>query len=159
MTAEHGRARSRRSEQDEGLGQQPGALAHDLNNLIAVILNYAALADLEMSASSERCDDDRWVVARSDVSRILVAAERAARLTHDLLAFARPDAAVEQVINLDDVITGLGPLLADDRGSNRAGHDPHTGSLVDRRELRPTRASVRQPGGERAPTACPVAEH
>jgi hypothetical protein len=86
----------------ESIGQLAGGVAHDFNNLLGVILNYATLA--------ERGTDDEVVIA--DVRQIRIAAERAADLTKQLLAFARRDESNPVVAPLDDLVVGLGQLLS-----------------------------------------------
>jgi len=68
------------AERLQGLGQLAGGIAHDFNNLLAVIMNYAGFV-AEQTA-------DRPAV-RADAEQIQTAAERAARLTRQLLIFSR----------------------------------------------------------------------
>jgi two-component system cell cycle sensor histidine kinase/response regulator CckA len=95
----------------ENLGQLAGGVAHDFNNLLAVILNYATFVSEEMDAATDSDWDGRWATARGDVTQIRLAAERAARLTHQLLAFARREVVRPQVIDLDQVISGVAEML------------------------------------------------
>jgi len=53
----------------------------------------------------------RWETARGDVRQIKLAAERAARLTHQLLAFARREVVRPQVLDLDRVISAVKEML------------------------------------------------
>jgi signal transduction histidine kinase len=62
------------------LGQLAAGIAHDFNNLLAVILSYAGFV-IEETA-------DRPAV-RADAEQVLTAAQRAARLTRQLLIFSR----------------------------------------------------------------------
>ncbi len=114
MEAERKRFETRlqQSQRLEILGQLAGGVAHDFNNLLAVILNYAAFVNEEVSAAAADGDSGgRWEAVRGDVSQIELAAERAARLTRQLLAFARREVVSEQVINLNHIITDLEQLL------------------------------------------------
>jgi two-component system cell cycle sensor histidine kinase/response regulator CckA len=95
----------------ENLGQLAGGIAHDFNNLLAVILNYATFVAEEMDAATESDWGGRWETARDDVREIKQAAERAARLTHQLLAFARRSVVRPQVVDLDQVISGVTEML------------------------------------------------
>ena len=95
----------------ENLGQLAGGIAHDFNNLLAVIINYVTFVSEEMGAASESDWGGRWETASSDVAQIKLAAERAARLTHQLLAFARREVVRPQVIDLDQVISGVTEML------------------------------------------------
>ncbi|MGH2871980.1 MAG: ATP-binding protein [Solirubrobacteraceae bacterium] len=94
----------------ESLGQLAGGVAHDFNNLLAVIVNYAAFVE-ERVADAARIDRDRWGPVRSDVVQIVDAAKRAGRLTHQLLAFARREVIVPEVVAVNAVITGTEELL------------------------------------------------
>ncbi len=93
----------------ESLGQLAGGIAHDFNNLLAVIINYAAFVsdDLEVAAATA---DGRRVI-REDVAQISSAAERAAHLTHQLLAFARREVVQPEVVDVNDVVSDVEQLL------------------------------------------------
>jgi CheY-like chemotaxis protein len=65
-----------------------------------------------MGAATESDWGGRWETASGDVAQIKLAAERAARLTHQLLAFARREVVRPQVIDLDQVISGLTEMLS-----------------------------------------------
>jgi PAS domain S-box-containing protein len=95
----------------ENLGQLAGGIAHDFNNLLAVIINYATFVSEEMGAASESDWVGRWETASGDVAQVKLAAERAARLTHQLLAFARREVVRPQVIDLAQVISGVTEML------------------------------------------------
>ena len=96
------------SQRLESLGQLAGGVAHDFNNLLAVISNYAAFVAEEVA---RRTPPDEWQSVRQDIQQIERAAERAAGLTHQLLAFARRDVVQPRVLNLNDVIEGVEQLL------------------------------------------------
>ena len=95
----------------ESLGQLAGGIAHDFNNLLAVILNYSTFVTEELAAATESDWQTRLESAHSDLGQISLAAERAARLTSQLLAFARREVVQPQVINLNLVISGLEDML------------------------------------------------
>jgi two-component system, cell cycle sensor histidine kinase and response regulator CckA len=86
----------------EAVGQLAGGVAHDFNNLLCAILGYSdmALGNLPIGHPS-----------RTEVSEIKKAAERAAELTHQLLAFSRRQPLNPTVLDLNEVTTGLGKLL------------------------------------------------
>jgi signal transduction histidine kinase len=109
LEAEHDRLRTR-AERDrlEGLGQLAGGIAHDFNNLLGIISNYAAFIGDEVSKESPRADRQ---AVRDDVQQIERAAERAAGLTRQLLAFGRREVIRPQMLNLNDVIARAEPLL------------------------------------------------
>jgi signal transduction histidine kinase len=95
----------------ESLGQLAGGIAHDFNNLLAVILNYSTFVTEELDAASESDWEIRVKSARGDLGQVSLAAERAAGLTRQLLAFARREVIQPQVVNLNQVISGLEDML------------------------------------------------
>ncbi|HYQ65299.1 ATP-binding protein [Actinophytocola sp.] len=95
----------------ESLGQLAGGVAHDFNNLLAVILNYVSFVAEEVAAASGPDPASHLETASADLEQIKKAAERAARLTHQLLVFARRDVIRPQVLDLDKVITTVEEML------------------------------------------------
>jgi len=79
----------RQSQKMEAVGQLAGGVAHDFNNILTAVIGYGNILMMKMAA-----DDP----LRSNVEQILSAAEKAARLTHSLLAYSR-----KQIINLKPV--------------------------------------------------------
>ena len=79
----------------DAVGQFTGGIAHDFNNLLAVIL-----ANNTMLLDALPDDDPR----RPDALGILDAAERAAALTRQLLAFSRRHAYDPQVVDLNAIV-------------------------------------------------------
>jgi len=97
-----------RSQQLESLGQLAGGVAHDFNNLLAVISIHAAFVSDELAKEISAVD---LKPVRDDMAQIQRAAERAAGLTHQLLAFARRDVVQPRVLNLNKVIESVHQLL------------------------------------------------
>jgi PAS domain S-box-containing protein len=95
----------------ESLGQLAGGVAHDFNNLLAVILNYVSFVAEEVVAAAGPEPAQHLATARADLEQIKIAAERAARLTHQLLVFARRDVIRPQVLDLDKVITAVEEMM------------------------------------------------
>jgi two-component system cell cycle sensor histidine kinase/response regulator CckA len=91
----------------EILGQLAGGVAHDFNNLLAVILNYAVFVTETLAAGP----DADVAAAANDVAQIQRAAERAAALTHQLLAFARREIVRPRVLDLNAVVADVEELL------------------------------------------------
>jgi PAS domain S-box-containing protein len=85
----------RRSQRLEAVGRLAGGIAHDFNNLISVILGQSQLA-LEQTHDSETTRGLR------EVER---AANRAAELTAQLLAFARRQVVSPRVVAVNDLVT------------------------------------------------------
>jgi PAS domain S-box-containing protein len=96
-------ARLHQAQRLESLGQLAGGVAHDFNNLLAVILNYASFVAEELGDNE---------AARADVEAIRAAAERAARLTHQLLIFARRETVQPEVLELNAVVSDIHALLS-----------------------------------------------
>jgi two-component system cell cycle sensor histidine kinase/response regulator CckA len=92
----------RQAQKLETMGRLTGGVAHDFNNLLTAILGYTDLV-------AEEIADEQ---AAADLGEIRKAAERAARLTRQLLAFSRQQAIVPQVLDLNDVIRDLQPMLS-----------------------------------------------
>jgi PAS domain S-box-containing protein len=109
LRAERERLKSK-AERDklESLGQLAGGVAHDFNNLLAVISNYAAFVSDEAAKDGVQVD---WQSVREDARQIQLAADRAAELTHQLLAFARRDVVQPRPLDLNHVITRVEQLL------------------------------------------------
>ena len=95
--------RLHQSERLESLGQLAGGVAHDFNNLLSVILNYASFV-------AEQIHDDE--AASADVEEIRLAAERAARLTRQLLIFGRRETTQPELLDLNEVLADVHNLLA-----------------------------------------------
>ena len=93
----------------ESLGQLAGGIAHDFNNLLAVIINCAEF--LAASLDNETSLEDRRKGMREDVAQIGLASERAAHLTHQLLAFARREVIQPEVVDVNDVVENIEQLL------------------------------------------------
>src|SRR3546814_20465620 len=72
----------------ESLGQLAGGIAHDVNNVLAVMLNYAEFAAEELATAAVE-DPGRWEPVLPDVRQIGVSGAPAAALTPRLLSFAR----------------------------------------------------------------------
>jgi signal transduction histidine kinase len=65
----------------EPLGQVAGGIAHDLNNVLAVMLNYTAFVEDALERGDERSLRD----ARADIKQVSGAAKRAVSITRGLL--------------------------------------------------------------------------
>jgi len=96
------------SQRLESLGQLAGGVAHDFNNLLGVISNYAAFAGEEVA---RQLPGGRGQAVRDDIGQVQQAAERAAGLTHQLLAFARQEVIQPHVLNINDVVQSVEQLL------------------------------------------------
>ena len=86
----------------ESVGQLAGGVAHDFNNLIAVIMNYAEFVADELG--------DRPAL-RADVEEIRRAAARAATLTRQLLIFSRREVAHPEILDVNAIVGDMRKLL------------------------------------------------
>jgi len=86
----------------ESVGQLAGGVAHDFNNILGVILNYAEFVADEIGEDSP---------AYEDVEEIRRAAQRAAALTRQLLIFSRRDVVRPRVLDVNAVLADVDKLL------------------------------------------------
>jgi two-component system cell cycle sensor histidine kinase/response regulator CckA len=86
----------------EAVGRLAGGIAHDFNNLITGIRGYADLLLDTLPA-----DDPR----RNDLGEILRASSRAADLTRQLLTFARRQVVTPRLVDLNQIVTEVEPML------------------------------------------------
>jgi PAS domain S-box-containing protein len=86
----------------ESLGRLAGGVAHDFNNLLTGIIGYASLL-------LERANGDGEL--RRDLSEIVRAADRAAELTKQLLAFGRRQVLKPRPLDLNAALDEVGTLL------------------------------------------------
>jgi PAS domain S-box-containing protein len=107
-------SRLHQSHRLESLGQLAGGVAHDFNNLLAAILNYVSFVADEITRELETRPVDarvRLTAVLSDVGQIGAAAERAAGLTHQLLAFARREVRNVEVLEINSTVSEVETLL------------------------------------------------
>jgi signal transduction histidine kinase len=71
------------------VGEAAGEFAHEFNNLLTVILNYAGLIAGELEAMERGATDPRVAAMREDLKELELATLRAARLIRDLVAVSR----------------------------------------------------------------------
>jgi PAS domain S-box-containing protein len=100
-----------RARRMESLGQLAGGVAHDFNNILAVILNYASFVEDEIANAEAAPGGGHWTAAHRDIVEVRNAAERATLLTRQLLAFARRDVSRPQVVDLAKVLGELESML------------------------------------------------
>jgi PAS domain S-box-containing protein len=100
------------SQRLESLGQLAGGVAHDFNNLLGVIVNFAIFAKEKVLASGNGSPSPALQLAVKDMDRVVRAGESAARLTHQLLAFARREVVRPQSIDVNLVVAELEPLVS-----------------------------------------------
>jgi signal transduction histidine kinase/CheY-like chemotaxis protein len=86
----------RESQKMEAVGQLAGGIAHDFNNLLTAIIGYS-----DLLLENDNCSFD---TVRGDVEEIRRAAERAAGLTRQILAFSRHQPLRPKTTSLNDVL-------------------------------------------------------
>ena len=93
--------RLRASERLEAIGQLAGGVAHDFNNVLLVIRGYAAVLSAELAETPHA----------ADLAEIEKAADRAANLTRQLLAFGRRQTLQPQLLSVAECVRDLDGLL------------------------------------------------
>jgi PAS domain S-box-containing protein len=92
----------RQAEKLEALGRLAGGTAHEFNNLLTMVMGYAALMLSALDSKNLMIDY---------VEKISEATQRAGALTHQLLAFSRQQALAPQLIDLNVLLTELQGVL------------------------------------------------
>ncbi|MEW6740317.1 MAG: PAS domain S-box protein [Nitrospirota bacterium] len=92
----------RQASKMEAIGQLAGGIAHDFNNMLNAIMGFGSLLKMDMDKDSP---------LMSHVEQILDAAERAAMITHQLLAFSRKQVLDIKPVNINDSIRNIEKLL------------------------------------------------
>ncbi|MBA3853396.1 MAG: hybrid sensor histidine kinase/response regulator [Gemmatimonas sp.] len=92
----------RQAQKLEAVGRLAGGIAHDFNNVLTVIQSYAEVLSFELEERGE---------GREEVEAIRAAADRAAGLARQLLAFARRDVIIPRDVNVREVILGMQLIL------------------------------------------------
>jgi len=85
----------RQAQKMEAVGRLAGGVAHDFNNLLMVITAYTEMIRDKLSP------DDQL---QTHVNQVKKAADRAASLTHQLLAFSRKQVLLPRIIDLNAVV-------------------------------------------------------
>ncbi len=91
----------RQAQKMEAVGKLAGGIAHDFNNMLSVIIGYADLLQERVESRP----------ARKGLDEIKKAADRAASLTRQLLAFSRRQVLLPRVLDLNSVIDNLSKML------------------------------------------------
>ncbi len=98
----------RQSQKMEAIGRLAGGVAHDFNNLLTSILGGSSLV-LERLAAGTGIGADPAL--RAEVEEIQAAAERAASLTQQLLAFSRRQVVEPRVLDLNSIAKNTARML------------------------------------------------
>ena len=90
------------SQKVQAIGQLAGGVAHDFNNILTAILGYSDVSLRQLSPNS---------TLYQNTSEIRKAAERAASLTRQLLAFSRKQVLQPRVLDLNLVVADMDKML------------------------------------------------
>ena len=93
-------AQFRQAQKMEAVGQLAGGIAHDFNNLLMVIRGHT---DLLLNANTQQ--------PRENILQIQKAADRAASLTRQLLAFSRMQVLQPEVLDLNQVVGDMANMI------------------------------------------------
>src|SRR5438105_7123145 len=91
----------------EAVGRLAAGLAHDFNNMMTIVAGYSELLLGQLDPES---------TPHKLVGEIRKAGERAAGLARQLLAFSRRQQSAFQTVDLNSLVTSLGPLLNQELG-------------------------------------------
>ena len=93
----------------ESIGRLAGGVAHDYNNMLAVIIGNAELAQMKITSAHP---------LRDDLEEILTAAKRSRDITQKLLAFARKQTIEPKVLDLNTAVETMLKMLEKLLGEN-----------------------------------------
>jgi PAS domain S-box-containing protein len=91
-----------RAQKMEAVGTLAGGIAHDFNNILTALMGYGALLQMNLDKDSP---------SRMYLDQILSSSEKAAQLTHGLLAFSRNQPIIVKPMKLNNSIKGTEALL------------------------------------------------
>jgi PAS domain S-box-containing protein len=103
--AEHQRAiieRTHQAQRMESLGKLAGGVAHDFNNILAIIANYT---DFAIEQTADKPD------VQADLTHVRSAVQRATNLTRQLLTFTRGDTVQLQDVDLNASLAEVQAML------------------------------------------------
>lgn len=114
----------RQAQKMEAVGRLAGGIAHDFNNLLTAIIGSTDLVLAEVAAEEPH---------REELTEIRRAADRAATLTRQLLAFSRRQVLLPRVLDPSEILQGMIKMLGrliPERVTVRAALDPAAGRIL-----------------------------
>ena len=95
-------AQLQQAQKMEAIGRLAGGLAHDFNNVLTAIRGYSELATMDLPPQHP---------SRGNLEEVFKAADRAAALTRQLLAFSRRQVLKPEVLDLNAVVSEIDKML------------------------------------------------
>ncbi|MBH0190878.1 MAG: PAS domain S-box protein [Nitrospira sp.] len=95
-------AQLRQAQKMEAVGRLAGGVAHDFNNLLTVIRGYSELTMHRLAPGDP---------SRSDIAEVKKAADRAAGLTGQLLAFSRRQFVSPKIVDVNAIVLNMDGML------------------------------------------------
>jgi len=92
----------------ESLAQLASRVGHDFNNFLGAISGYASFIREEVAGEPSPA---QWQAVREDIGEVERAAQRAAVLTGQLLAFSKEQIATPRLLDINEVVRDLNGLL------------------------------------------------
>ena len=97
----------------DSLARLSGGVAHDFNNILNVILSYDEFAkDAVVEAAGTLLTEAEASAIVGDLDKVHSAGERAARITHKLLAFGGREVVLPAVVDVNALIGGVRAAVA-----------------------------------------------
>jgi PAS domain S-box-containing protein len=115
----------------ESIGRLAGGIAHDFNNMLFAIRGYTEMLAEDLAPDRRHAFDHD--LALVNVMAIEQAAEKAANLTMQLLAFSRRQVVQPRVVDVNGAVTAIDPLLRRLIGEQvelRLALDPAAGRIL-----------------------------
>ena len=95
--------RLRQSQRIDAVGKLAGGVAHEVNNMMSVVIGFTDFLLDEFRPGDQR---------RKDLEQVRAAASRAARVTAQLLAFSRRQILQPRVLRVGEIVETLRPVLS-----------------------------------------------
>lgn len=134
-------ARRQATERFDSLARLAGGVAHDVNNMLNIILNYGEFVRESIAeATGAVLTDARAAGIHDELGRILDAGQRAGRLAHQLLLLGGREVAAPTAVDVNALIADLHTTIADTVGPLIAVtsnlDESHPAALADAGQLR-----------------------
>ena len=104
-------AQLHQSQRLESIGRLAGGVAHDFNNMVGAMLNYAAFIRGRSRESRTRHRQGRWDDVGRDAEQIEGLGQRVIQRVHQLLPAGGQELVRPELIDLSKVVTGIEELL------------------------------------------------